>query len=513
MRRCQLSQDHTWQSAFLEHLGFASGPLECHLASTLSVTCAVQSYNSSRPSACWVFFYDGLEPAYFWWELLVKRIDVLAMLLVAHTLVLEDPRAKLIAYLGISGFSWVFHTACLPFDCRQCMLVDRTESLGLMVRFSSFFLLVLAIIVREGLAFNTMIALSVLGANGFFILRVYVIVISETFDADDQIKKSNSKFDKAQQLFSNFLNRIFGQFTAERHRQEDGVPVFVWNGRGEHGAIYKSDDHNTHINKQRCWLSSMPLYGPTQLLYHTDNAAQLNYGLQTMCNMIKHVITHGRMSCWPSTLFDVMILLPIAIKNLQKNSFFSGVVPSAESVVDEICGIIRESASKEPVAVATEQEDAAYFVKDRTFERHTHFAYAATACDLSEALLYLQSMTKDSIANLFNAVDHVDRSLKKERTESGPLLPIEGVPGSNNSYTDVSESAPAGKESLLQNIKFLELQRSDPEFASQVSEFIQDMTVAIIDVTADAEDRQSVFADIRQRHQVCLREAAARTQL
>jgi len=60
-----------------------------------------------------------------------------------------------------------------------------------------------------------------------------------------------------------------------------------------------------------------------------------------------------------------------------------------------------------------------------------------------------------------------------------------------------------GKEPLLQNTTLLELQGSDPEFASQLSTFIQDIAGAIIEEITHAEDRQSAFAkyaNLRQRN-------------
>jgi len=142
------------------------------------------------------FFYAGLTQQYFWWELLVKRIDVLLMLLVANTNLVEDSRAKLVAYLGISGFFWVSHTACLPFDARKCRLVDRIESSGLAVRFSIFLLLTLAMMRTEPRFVNIMIALGVVGASACFMHWMIMAIASEFFDASNQ-KKGTGILEKA----------------------------------------------------------------------------------------------------------------------------------------------------------------------------------------------------------------------------------------------------------------------------------------------------------------------------
>jgi len=140
-------------------------------------------------------------------------------------------------------------------------------------------------------------------------------------------------------------------------------------------------------------------------------------------------------------------------------------------------------------------------VKDRTLENHAQFLYSVTADDLSNGLLHLQNMTAQSIVQLFNAIDCVEPTIQ-EKPERELLLGIEGASGSNSIDPDVNE--PTGKAPLLQNPTLLELQRSDPEFASQLSAFIQDITGAIIEEITSAEDRQSALAEyvnLKQRSQ------------
>merc|ERR1712100_471972 len=52
------------------------------------------------------YFYNGFEPQYFWWELFVKRVDVLCCYVVSHTHLVYNAKAKLIMYMAIAGVFW-----------------------------------------------------------------------------------------------------------------------------------------------------------------------------------------------------------------------------------------------------------------------------------------------------------------------------------------------------------------------------------------------------------------------
>lgn len=84
--------------------------------------------------ACYGFFYQGFEPAYWYWDLIVKRFDVFVMTAVAHTNIVPDLRAKLLWYMLQSGIMLALHNFCKPLDQRRAGLLDFIESLALSVR-------------------------------------------------------------------------------------------------------------------------------------------------------------------------------------------------------------------------------------------------------------------------------------------------------------------------------------------------------------------------------------------
>ena len=44
------------------------------------------------------YFYAGLRPEYWWWDLVVKRADVCTFMLISYTNLVLDARAKLLWY-------------------------------------------------------------------------------------------------------------------------------------------------------------------------------------------------------------------------------------------------------------------------------------------------------------------------------------------------------------------------------------------------------------------------------
>ena len=87
------------------------------------------------------YFYNGFEPDFWWWELLVKRIDTLTVLVVTYTNLVPDSRARLLLYMVFSGIWWAIHNGASPFDDRGNSMLDKIEGLGLRSRFLTFFII------------------------------------------------------------------------------------------------------------------------------------------------------------------------------------------------------------------------------------------------------------------------------------------------------------------------------------------------------------------------------------
>jgi hypothetical protein len=80
------------------------------------------------------FFIQGYEPQFWWWDIIVKRLDVGTMNLVTYTSLAADEKAKLLLFPILSGcqlgiFSWY-----KPFTEAQGRILDVLEMTLLITR-------------------------------------------------------------------------------------------------------------------------------------------------------------------------------------------------------------------------------------------------------------------------------------------------------------------------------------------------------------------------------------------
>ncbi|CAE7415595.1 SVEP1 [Symbiodinium necroappetens] len=84
------------------------------------------------------YFIQGLEPEYWWWDILVKRIDVGLMMLVTYTSAVQDPATKLLLFPVLSGFQAVVAAWVKPYANDQAEVLDFVEVTLAFIRFLLF---------------------------------------------------------------------------------------------------------------------------------------------------------------------------------------------------------------------------------------------------------------------------------------------------------------------------------------------------------------------------------------
>uniref|UniRef100_A0A7S4GPA0 Tyrosine-protein kinase ephrin type A/B receptor-like domain-containing protein n=1 Tax=Oxyrrhis marina TaxID=2969 RepID=A0A7S4GPA0_OXYMA len=115
------------------------------------------------------YFIIGLEPSFWWWELLVKRVDVLLISLVAGSSFAPDDKAKVILHVGLATVFWLAQLRCRPFVKEHLALADELETMALVVRLVTFGVLALVLIVDPPRAASTVIAVCVVLLNCFYL--------------------------------------------------------------------------------------------------------------------------------------------------------------------------------------------------------------------------------------------------------------------------------------------------------------------------------------------------------
>mmetsp|Transcript_74323 Transcript_74323/g.170430 ORF Transcript_74323/g.170430 Transcript_74323/m.170430 type:complete len:511 (+) Transcript_74323:136-1668(+) len=115
------------------------------------------------------YLVQGLESEFWWWELVVKRLDILVVAIIAYTPIVYDVRGKLVLYGIVSTCALVVHVQYQPFDDRQAGLLDRVELRALQARAFTFWALTCLFIFEAIPKVAKAIAGVMLASNAIFI--------------------------------------------------------------------------------------------------------------------------------------------------------------------------------------------------------------------------------------------------------------------------------------------------------------------------------------------------------
>ncbi|CAE7203790.1 rngB, partial [Symbiodinium sp. CCMP2456] len=108
------------------------------------------------------FFFQGLEPKFWWWDLLVKRLDVALMMLLTYTSVVPDPKGKLMLFPALSGFQVYLAAWVKPYANDQAEILDVVEVTLSAIRFLLFFAVASLLILKPPAATTHAVAYSLL---------------------------------------------------------------------------------------------------------------------------------------------------------------------------------------------------------------------------------------------------------------------------------------------------------------------------------------------------------------
>lgn len=84
------------------------------------------------------YFFQGLEPQYWWWDILVKRADVGLMMLVTYTSVVREPEAKVLLFPLLSGLQALLAAWFKPYANDQAQVLDVVDVMLSTIRFLLF---------------------------------------------------------------------------------------------------------------------------------------------------------------------------------------------------------------------------------------------------------------------------------------------------------------------------------------------------------------------------------------
>lgn len=163
------------------------------------------------------FFIQGYEPQFWWWDIIVKRLDVGTMNLVTYTSLAADEKAKLLLFPILSGcqlgiFSWY-----KPFTEAQGRILDVLEMTLLITRFSLFSVVSIILIFNPSTTVTMVLAGSLVSLMAFtcaffglHIVAQFLRGAAEDMASEEKEKspKKNKKEEKSKKSMANLAVSI-----------------------------------------------------------------------------------------------------------------------------------------------------------------------------------------------------------------------------------------------------------------------------------------------------------------
>lgn len=360
------------------------------------------------------YFYNGLEPHMFWWDIVAKKFDILCLYFISFTEVFHDPRAKLIMYLGFAGMFWAAHSISQPFDGRQNQLANRLEGDGLSVRFLTLFILQCLLVLNSNPVLNVVIATSLIAINAMFLAKVVFLLLmeisggSEEAEARQQLASQGAKKAAAminikggnplRQLlikigykmltffFKPIIALVFklaAMMLSLRGRVAKEVPHVVWNGWGHNFVILTPAIAE---GERKCFDLITPWMQRMYRLFDDDQRCFLSH---IVSKFVDHVLTTAECQQLPSCIMDILFGLPGALK-AERASPSAKPLPFHLRVAQRIGQVVPVTAN--PVSVQVALTTKSSFSHGQELP-----STAATAEDLNAALMFIQHLSTEEV--------------------------------------------------------------------------------------------------------------------
>lgn len=359
------------------------------------------------------YFILGFQPSYFWWDLLVKRCDLLMIFFVAYSSVLNTRESKLMAFQGISAFMCLLNATFNHYDSLRCQLADRLESKLLLVRLLDFFGLnvIVALELERGTFVFVMICAFLMIVNIYVVLLVILCIISEMCGAkamsfvhkDDESDRALATSRSKQVLRATvcFIAGFLGSIENERQCQVQKAPVLVWDGAA--GIAFAKHPFMRPISTSS-FLNRFLLQPVVTHIYMTDAKSQHHRAVMNLCDLLVYVVLSSGITELPRDILGNLIFSAVAIRQISGDLTMTNKPPSAQLLYEKI-GQIRSKAS---CGTAPSREACSHAAQDCADTLALAYAgaglqYYATAEDLSCALMYLQRLHSSCVQEFVNS--------------------------------------------------------------------------------------------------------------
>jgi len=145
-----------------------------------SITKHHKGLHSPQTQRLFGYLLHGLRPRFWYWELIVKRLDLLLCGIIAHTSIVPNKTSKVLVFCMLSTAALMAQIRYEPFDGRQARLMDSIERASLQARCFTYWAVVVLLIADadSGLAIFSCLVVAVVNATFLLSLGFFVAVQS-----------------------------------------------------------------------------------------------------------------------------------------------------------------------------------------------------------------------------------------------------------------------------------------------------------------------------------------------
>jgi hypothetical protein len=210
------------------------------------------------------YVLEGYEPRSWWWDISVKKVDLVLVAVICYTSLAADPRTKLLLYMIWSLIMIMIQIAYGPYDNRQIDLLDRVENFGLLVRAGLYCGVAFCLLFGTPPFLSNITAYSIIAATASFVLKVVIHLL------DDFVAAQAAKVDRSIAFSWKMRRKVLGKRTirlekaikeAEKDSEQahrDFVPgqgvdprVMVQRAKDAHKAVLEEYDEATAACKRQ----------------------------------------------------------------------------------------------------------------------------------------------------------------------------------------------------------------------------------------------------------------------
>jgi hypothetical protein len=323
------------------------------------------------------YLLEGYEPQYWYWELLVKKVDLLATALITYTSVANDPRAKILLYSVQAAIFYALQLYLAPYDNRQLKLLDRMENTGLLVRETLFTGIAFVLLFDTSASFTMGICGILVGLNAYFVLGVAIHMADDyvstqiaitaekrvqhmldskrkivhkrrkgaieealtqlgtrrvtakmrkealskvTFNhhVEDSEVKPKMVIEKRMHTLQWVQQHIFLGGTSDRGYRHSQLLRCVWVGPGSDAGVYVPELYEGWLSTKRSFMRGLWLR-TVRTFYGMSNFSMRIALSSSFSDFVALLITLAEFKQAPSRLTDMIFFLSHAVKHLKRN--------------------------------------------------------------------------------------------------------------------------------------------------------------------------------------------------